>query len=596
MKKVDFKSLKTLFNKEYNVLDTEIQRTFEWSYSVVETHLNNLFNDAKAYNENPKYSVCKCDTGTITRYIISPDKINFNLPINKMSYYIDDGAQRVLTSTLILKGISEVIDEVQCECEKIVPDIVRFQINDLIDDIKTNFYPQQDYLMFMSIMNSSVENDKSSLNEIDFNRNLLNAYKLIKDFLYDKITEDIDGFNIFCKFLINDYNFIVIDYPETLFVYRREKYNAINTVKKAQDELHRAISILSEAASKVGIDNFRTIALKQKGKSSNNEFMLYMKYRCISIIKPENRKIDEKLEYLANTVLLTRVYNKEFFQTFFDEYEFYKNIRNRKVYVDFDEKSYNNDILTYCLAGIIDTCSNKILPRQVIYFYYHKFLYDNFLIKNNCRIYAVKNTNENLINKLAIHIAYTKLLFDSKCFNNRSNDERSTYYPLTKGKINFDRKTITEHINVFQNIVECGMKSDEYQTFTNRLCFNKKGCRWVACLVDSLGNNDDLNIKFYNAGKKYFNQNYKLDYVIPIEHNGSESIRNLILVNTEINKINKKYNLPQRFIEKDNYSFPEELRGKNLNNNDIINRNDWIIVNIQNTFNNIFDYAKNKIQ
>lgn len=596
-----FVTFKQFMHDQRNVLDAQIQRRYEWGCDKVTEFCVRITNSADEYFKSPKLSDCKRDMGSLYRFEMTENDKNYS-PY-KDSFYVDEGGQRLITTSLTVKALRDVIVENNnlFNCEKISNEVTIAYLNDLISDIKENFIPESDILTFDYVI-------KNIGNQYDatYNKKIINAYDIAKYYFQTLLKTNADSFKNVCVFITENFGFSTHDYKATVKQVRLEKYNEINTLIQSQSRLHRIFSQMSERAENCGYCFFandhnnamkKTIS-KMPVKNSDIEQYYAIKTGAMALNNGASVNVLDNALNAVNSFCVLKLGDYEYFKTFFDDFDLFCALRNKQM-IWGAEDTKDNRYLGVFFTGLLEPFTYTKPCRYVVSTYMFNLIKNFFSIKNNCYVEGLKKEyNYNKVFTLLAHTYVYRVLLLTKC-DGVSSDERSIFGELCKdlSTIFNNEDDIDKQIKMLRKKIDTCMDSMLYEVIgAAGLTKTSKGTRLMASIIGMEGENFGEWLKTGTAKFLNFNE-YDVDHILWKSANANESwvdsFSNLRL----LNKVdNKSQNIPDyegRFIGNDP-SFPESMQNKLFTSIMLKDRTKWITMKIQRVLKDVLEYADSK--
>lgn len=590
-----FTTFKQLLHDNRLVLDKNIQRKFEWSQGKVLEYCRRIVNGANEVVTNRKQADCKCDMGAFYMFEMRTSDMSYSEV--KDSFFVDEGGQRLTCTSLVSKTLVDIIEMYvnNYDGEEIISDCVLANLKTMQNDIKNDVKTENDFNTFNYILYNNILPKIAKTKE--HNQALLNAYDAIRTFFLELLEEDVYSFRNVCSFLTETLGVVCVIYRPTKINIRLEKYNDINSISQPQSSWHRMYSMLSEEASKVYCTNFQNKyheyiieGLKdKKNKWSQNIVEQYFYEKVTPYVLSKDVKVEtsDSPRPFVDALCSNELGDYNFFDTFFDDFEFYKSLKSRLVTIHLDDSDYNRK-LSFYLACIMEPFINnkKCRNSTCTYMFY---LFRKFMrIVNNAQIVGLKDGVDK--QKFLEHVKWValfRLLTVCKCTPNISNDDRYAYDSLLKDLINFnDEDIIEKHTKMFKKNVLSSMLLTSYQYIgTNGLTYASNGTRLILSMIASEG--EDMSECIKDATNKFLSFNdYDIDHILSKDKFKNEvwvnSIINLRLMYKVKNRGQNKLG-EERYIDNDS-SFPEHMQNNFFTEDLFKERTNWIPTKIHNLF------------
>jgi hypothetical protein len=586
--KIENKTVRELI-KEYQLkLDPAIQRCFEWEESKVKSACIKIYETAKEFYNDRRGADCRRRFGTIECYEIPREDGQI---VKMYGYFIDDGGHRTIFCFLTIKVLLDIIEENKNEItadSHLVDEDTLAMMKTCVKNIRTNFQPtESDEKTFATIMSDDFVNYEPTK---AFKKQALNsAYYCIKEFFTQVMEDDYEEFGLVCEHIIENITFNVQFFEPTSVAYRLENYNEINNISQEQTELHRAISSLSELASRNNIDNFKEIVdgymahADNRGLSSVDAVMMkYLRMKMISYFGLKALPSSGKLyDMIINT--LNEDNGAQFFKTLFDEFKFFCELRRNNVTCRIPH-SKQNSVVRFLVASLCEALSSSNLPREISGTFYLQALTKLFVIEQDCVISGLKEgVDVHGVIKMLKYITIYKFCLNTYVFSQGTSDERNAFKPILQEPVVFNDDNIELYTSRFKFLSDICRESPTYNSIGVNGCTHKnKGCAFATCLISNTGKTMEEHME--EAATCYFNlDRYDLDHIFPKKYEKINALYNLRLLKKGVNRSQStdvcfvdKYGRQGRFIENDDITMPEELRGRFLTKEDLVIRRQWV--------------------
>ena len=580
---VEIKKISDFFSSEKTIISNDMQRQYEWDASTIDEFCISLKDSSRIYFENPKMSEPLADWGTIIRYELEAKDMN-KYDNRYFCYKADDGGQRLRTFILTFKVLYHIIvnNNNMYKGEQIVEAHLLNKLKKVLDDIKVNFIEEINTVEFNDILNDIISDSNDN--------NLIIAFRVMEKRFLNFINEDINIIREICDYICNVACMICVTYRATSETTRRHKYNLCNNLQKSQELLHRAISTLSQLAATKGVYDFKimyeNIFKDYKGKKSKwnkseknrleSIFTVYTYIKLITYLDKTPSKQGSSVNDLAMELRTSGKYDKEFFLTFFDDFALFYNLRTRSINNHL-MKTKDNCVLSFLIASMIDVLSSNTKPRYSACSYYFKLIKECFIITNNNTIEGIKsNINKTMLYRLLSYLSIYKTCVDSATNDGKTSDERGFFLPLLKDHDVFVNEDIfLKHIEKARKNVECTcMQSKSYGKFSDKgFGYKSKGVIFASAMVAGNDTLEDYEL-LYDIATKFFNYSYKsdIDHVLTYrKQDGKKNNKfcNLRLRDKNKNRSENNLNKNERYIDIDDYSFPEQYRDNTFTIDDL---------------------------
>ena len=598
-----FITFKQLMHDYHNVLDSEIQRKYEWDKEKVKEFCVKITNSANEYYENPKQSDCKRDLGGLDRFEIPKNDRGY-CP-NKESFYVDEGGQRIVTSSIVTKSIYDIIVENNnlYDWVPIVSEITNAYINGLIKDIENHFVTEGDAYTFECIMHN-IQDVKNK----DFNKAINDAYLISREYFSELLYSNIEAFKNVSTFIVDDFGYVVHDYNPTPRHIRLEKYNEINSLVQPQSDLHRMLSKMSELAEKKGCRTFTTrhneamnkSILGKKITTSVMEQYYFIKTGWMVLSKGYFILNRDNALGAVNQFCVHEMGDYNYFDTFFDDFNLYCSLKNRCIRWMADD-SKDNRVLGFLSTTLIEPFIYNKTSRNATSAYMFHFIKNFFSIIYNCQINGLKNERKkNKVIKLLSYIFVFRICLMARCDGNVAADERGVFGSLLKDMdcIATDENVLDKHIEVFKKkAYEC-ITSTSYQYIgSTGLTYTSKGTRFVASIISMDG--ETMSEWLKDGTAKFLNFNdYDLDHILwkckYEKESWVNSLWNLRLMFKANNRADNTPNENGRFIGRDS-SIPAEMHNGYFTADSINDRGAWITKKLHKVINYVLENIKDDV-
>ena len=570
-----------IIHKEYCELDSNIQRKFEWKSSKVNRFCTMIYDGAVQYDNSPMLAECKSEMGYLSRFLMPAEEAPHK---HKRCYYIDDAGHRLIMTGLTVKAIYDIARDYDntIDGNEILSQSLKVSLESVINDIKENFIPRKDIGVFSYIMN--IPNNTETKYKT---YTLFKAYEMVKEFFINVLEENVLDFQKVGRFVIEDLSFISVDYPSTSLAIRLEKYHNINETVQSQEILHRTLSTLSEIAAKVGYDSFATDvnACREQtntyGLNYDALMKIYIYTKCGRYSKTQTNNISEIATFMSNE----HEVNKEFFENFFKDYHLFLSLRNKEVRCSFID-SFDNRILSLLVANLVELFTVNGSPRVSTSTYFMDILTQCFVISNNCFVTDVKkHIDKRLLIEILSYILIYKFCVTAKCDGQAWSDDRHVFYRLMKDGKTLNNDTLKRHLQKLREVTKQTISCNAYNHLTDRgLFYNTKGCRFACCLI-AVNPNAPIDVQCMEASRMFLNWNeYDIDHIIPQSMGGTKHFSNLRLSLKRDNRKDNTFIDNSRYINENDYSFPQTMRGKYFTEDDLSERDTYCVQRFHNFF------------
>ena len=599
--KIENKTVRELIKEFRLKLDPAIQRRFEWDESKVKSACIKIYETAQEFRSDRRGADCRRRFGTIECYEIPQEDRS---SVKMYAYFIDDGGHRTIFCFLTIKALLDIIEENRNEITvgtQLVEDDTLAMLKSCIKNIRANFQPTEiDEKTFATLMSDNFINEEP--NKAFKKLRLYGAYAYIKDFYTQVLEDECDDFRLVCEHIIENITFTVQFFEPTSVSYRLENYNEINNIAKPQTELHRAISSLSERASRQGIDNFKEIVdgylahATARGLSADALMMKYLRMKMISHFGLRRLPTGGKL-YDMIIRALDEDNSKLFFETLFNEFNFFCELRKHNISCKIPH-SRQNSVIRFLVASLCEALGESSLPRETAGAFYLSVLTQLFIIEKDCVIRGFKEgVDIHSIIKMLKYMTIYKFCLNTYVFSPGKSDERSAFNPILQEPIVFTDENVDSYINRFKYLSDICRESPVYETIgINGCTYTSKGRHFAACLISTSGKTMEEHLE--EAATCYFNiDRYDLDHVYPKMFEIVNNLYNLRLLKKGINRSQStnacfydESGIPGRYIDDDDITMPETLRGKFFIKEDIETRKKWVTEILQNCLDFLYEY------
>ena len=599
--KIENKTVRELVKEFKLKLDPNIQRRFEWDESKIKSACIKIYETAQEFRNDMRGADCRRRFGTIECYEI-PREDGTN--VKMYAYFIDDGGHRTIFCFLTIKALLDIIEENRNEItvgSQLVEDDTLAMLKSCVKNIRTNFHPtENDEQIFHTIMSDNFINEEP--NKAFKKHSLYNAYISIKDFYTQVLEDECDDFRLVCEHIIENITFTVQFFEPTSVAYRLENYNEINNITKPQSELHRAVSSLSERATKVGINNFKEIVdsylnhATSRGLTADTLMMKYLRMKMISYFGLKKLPSGGKLyDMIIRT--LDENNSKAFFESLFNEFNFFCELRKHNVSCKIPH-SKQNSVIRFLVASLCEALAESSLPRETAGAFYLSALTQLFNIEKDCVIRGVKeDVDIHSLIKMFKYVTIYKFCLNTYVFSQGTSDERNAFNGILQEPIVFTESNVDMYINRFKFLSDICRESPAYDTIgINGCTYTSKGRHFAACLISTTGKTMEEHLE--ESATSYFNiDRYDLDHIFPKAFETINNLYNLRLMKKGINRsqstnscFTDEYGRPGRYIDADDITMPEELRGKFFTKEDLEIRRKWVTEIMQKCLDFLYEY------
>lgn len=461
---------------------------------------------------------------------------------------------------------------------------------------------------------SNVDDLKTILNmesdnvEIKKHSQMHAAYLYYFEYLNNILKEDKKVFFEICNYVANYYSFYVVENEYTEIADRKTKYNLINNVQEPQNEVHRAISSLSEDAYRLGVVNFmnqtnyaKEVIRKRLPKEDVNKILgRYLQIKMISdygfIIT--KKTVNYTLLKLVREVIKTDDDNKiNFYTNLFKDIELFCGFLNG---IDFKlgySKANSINIVSIAAYSNIFTTT----ARQFMCGLYYR-VGKSLLEFNGSSVVGVKEKfSPDKVWDLLRHMLLFRFYLEVLLHDHNSDERKHLQKPIEIGPdINSDAD-IDYYLNFFKNLSNELINSEKFKTTTfSTVLYNGKFTKVIVALLDGCGN--DEYEKFYDSGIKCIREiDYDKDHIVPKQWLKKTSNEITTEVETKINSLGNIRLLKRvknrsenknilRTIDFGDVSFPKEMWGKEFTFDCISERQKWASDVIRQKVLFIYDY------
>lgn len=586
---------------EYSLeINEEIQRPFEWDSNKVNSFLNGILESSKKFFENKDEGSSLINFGLATTYKRDPN--------TSTNLYLDDSGHRCEFSVVSISALLYTVNRYGIE-----PEVSRSYpiLCGLIDDAKKNFIPHP----------SDADDVKKILNGEDFEKGkrlncLQNGFVIAKAFfdsVYHECKQDL--LNL-CEFFAKHYCFALSKNEYCSMEVRKMKYNQMNNINQEQNEIHRAISTLSQDAYSLGVDGFMAKVAEAKVKFNEhfpqtkkelkNNNPLIKQYFVLKILAELGYLIGEgklsiKLMELVDKIIMDKKEKRiAFYNSLFDDVDLFCTLASGKLGFGMPSSKSNN-VKMFTVASFSNVFSDKGKARYYIGSIYLRIAKNTLKIVGN----NIVGINEGFTEWKVWNLLRLMYLFRFYSMSTvvRGGDERSAVAPIVikYGEIVNDAD-LDKYIDFFSKKVECAL--NEYTYKTTRFEGYTYHSKYTEFMLFVVGGNDSNMIELLReAARKYMCRvDYNVDHIVMKGSTEDEAIKRKLdmMGNLRILEgyINKKDNMPTntRMIGLNDFSFPESMRGKEFSADMIEERQQWISDKIRsvNKFVYDFDFEKQK--
>ena len=599
MEKVKFLNL---LSDNSTQIDPDIQRNFEWEADVFDNFLHGLIENSQKFMKNKDYYGLLDCFGVLKMF-----KREISTSLN---YYLDEGGHRYVASILIVKALNEIIEKYNLK-ENADLNYCNVLLTEALKDIEKNFIPHPiDSVEIKEILNfgTTVAHKKNE-------SHLIESFIKVKCFFEKTYIENKEVFFNFCIYFTKYYSFQVEKNEYTSLEVRKTIYNQINSIQQSQNNLHRALTVFSEDAYTLGVENFMEqiktakdkvngwFPQKKKSKTVNNPYLeTYLIFQILSkkgkIMCDGKGKPTDNLNILAKNIVigLSEKERIDFYQTLFNDIDLFCYFLSGSVKLDLPP-SNDTSVKSFVFTSFVDILSDKGKPRYYIGSLYFKIAKET-LILNGSNVVGVngKLTSSKVWSLIKILHSFRNYV---NATVSRGSDERSCLFPLIKECKNIENdKVLDEYINFFNNKVTTLFNEPQYKkTRFEQYTYSSKYTKFHTLMVCE----DDTDIYAYcrNFNMKYNRKkDFDIDHIVmksnidvdnEITKRKINSLGNLRVLDGHTNRKENKQ-IANRLIYKNDYAFPPNMRGKMFSYDNIDERQEWCANKIKKINSFIYNY------
>ena len=586
-----------LFKRFSVTISEEIQREFEWNPEhIYEFVQSGLIDASKVYMKNKDLCDCLSNMGTLTFFKETEH--------TQTNYFVDNGASRLISNICAAAAMRNVIMKMTGAYDDKASDLIL--LNKILESVRNNFHPHPSVKpMIDKIVGKepvSVEDKKALKSPI------MSAYNMINLSFAMLAEENVAEFANLCDFFINYFSFSIEKFEYSPIDVRLRKYNLMNNVSCPQQDLHRALSTMSQDACAIGVEDFISnvvLAKKKikryfpnrKCKNENDNPILkeYIRTKFFCEVGPTSSCETEKLismlfNFIAN-------YNdedrKNFYEHAFDDVELFCNLKKGQIGFNMGGSKKNN-----VKMFLVSTISNYFSAKSARAYYeglYFRFVKDFLVFDEN---YKVTGTNALFTESKVWDVFRWMYLFRFYSLNLQSSasDERNALFKLVRrgNDIKTDDDIEKYASSIMRKCVQC-LNSDDYKNtnFKNIYRYKGKYTEFMCFVLNSNGKTFDEQLK--NAAMMFeHRENYDIDHIVMLDRKTDkykdmdkseiDAIKNLLanLRPMERSRNRSENILAPRLVEEGAPGFPPEMYGKIFTDDDIQTRQIWLADKIRN--------------
>ena len=591
MQKIKFCDLFTNHSIE---IDQDIQREFEWDIEKTENFLSGIERCAKKVNNDyDKYEPLK-DFGILYLYKQKPG--------TNTDFFLDEGGQRIVSSSILVSSLYKVLNlSLFKENEKYR--YISMQLERVIGLMKNRFRPHpvnaKDFDIILNMEDINAQTKKHS--------QMQTAYSYYIDYLGLILKKNEEEFFFICDYVVNYYSFFVIENEYTNVETRKEKYNLINNIHQEQNEVHRAISSMSEDAYRLGVTSFmnrttyaKDIIRKKFPKEKEGKINKILgRYLDISIISDFGSVITKKktnftlLQLVQEIAKASEEERINFYNNIFTDIELFCN---HITGIDFKlPRSKENSINIINIAAYANLFTTT--SRQFMCGLYYRLGKSLFEFDGNAIIGVKPEFTPKKVWDLFRHLHIFRYYLLTLLQEHNSDERHRLQEPVKSGPAIKSDEDIDYYINFFKKQSDELINSDAFKTTNfDNLLYKGRFTKVIVALIDGYGC-DDYE-QFYDSAIKCLREiDYDKDHIVPKGsmknsttemNNKIHRLGNLRLLQNIKNRSENDTKL--RIVQPGDVSFPEEMWGKEFTFDCISTRQKWAAEKIKRKVSIIYNY------
>lgn len=583
-------------SKQKIVVRTKEQREFVWDEKLAEKSVSHLYDTAKdmVYDNN--------DLSMYTSYFNLGCATFFKSNNDQPHVICNDSYQRIIEKIIEAKAIYDILKKYD-ENHEAVSSYTYMTLENIIKNFSENFVSETTItLKGLLSLEPFPLTKKSVINNTKITDKVAKNYKAVYKYLYDVFTNEKDVFAMISVIMAEHVRFSVTIHPPTTNQIIQKNHEDINSQKKDQEKFFKAKTTVKKWMYPCKCEWFGDLfekkwtELKTIPNISDTKPTVfssdYMFYRLVS--NPNMTFAISDTSGLTSLVAAcdkkSYLYDKEFFEHYFDNYEFVLNMRLRNVYVSLTNTK-ENKLLNHALMCIMNYYydSNKS-GRETIAGLVYKLM-ELCDVTSNCIITGLKDKSlmKDFVS-VAIKFNLMTLLYGNTIL--KSGDMRKEVENIFSLPNNHIPKCFLKNVNeVFTNYLCDNGVTELLMNIIGYVHYRHQNVKYLLAVLD--GGSDIIDLDYLNySANTYFNWKANdTDHTVEKVNEGSDYLWNLRLLDISKNRANI-----DRFVSYNDYSFTEEQRGRLFTENDYEDRKKYMIEKFKNYITYLLTFTDIKIE